>query len=477
MKKLTHSLICLSIFALTLISCMKDEDFDTSKDIQLRFSEDTLLFDTIFTTVGSATQVFKIFNPSDNKIKISSVRLGRGENSPYRFNIDGISSTEVTDLEIGGNDSAFVFVKVTIDPNDVNAPLIQQDSLIFVTNKNTQDIKLVAWGQDAYFYNRAIISSDYVFETDKPHVIYNYLVVDSLYTLEILAGAHIHMHPGSFILVYNSASMKIKGTLENPVIIEGDRLEDYYKTLPGQWGRIWLYAGSINNEIDYAIIRNGETGIQVDTLGNSTNPTLKITNSMIYNMTGIGILGQGTNIEAANCVISNCGSYTLALTLGGSYDFRHCTVGNYWNNFQRNSGILLNNYYVDTADNEQPRALEKAYFGNCVIYGENENEINFDKTDAVAFNYTFDHCLLKTTNSITDPEHYINSIKNQEPWFRDPLSAQYEPDSTLSSVINKGSLEVITSTEIDITKDINQVSRTSDEAPDLGAFEFVIEPR
>jgi hypothetical protein len=473
MKKLYILLLSFATIIFITISCVKEDVIDTSSSIKLEFSEDTIVFDTVFTTIGSATQVFKVYNPSDKKIKISSISLGRGTSSPYRFNIDGISSTQVNDLEIDSKDSAFVFVKVTIDPNQANTPLIQQDSLVFVLNNNKQDVDLVAWGQDAYFYDKALITSDYVFEADKPHVIYNYLVVDSLKTLEVLAGAHIHLHPGAFILVYNSASLKIHGTAEQPVIIEGDRLEDYYKTLPGQWGRIWLYAGSINNEIDYAIIKNGETGIQVDTIGNSTNPTLKITNTMIYNMTGTGLLAQGSTIEAANCVIGNCGSYSVALSLGGSYDFRHCTIGDYWNNFQRNSGVLLNNYYTDVKQHEQVRPLEKAYFGNCVIYGENNEEITLDKSpSAASFNYMFDHCLLRTNLTTTDAAHYINTIKNQEPWFKDPLVAEFEPDSTLSSLINKGSLEVVTTAPFDITTDIRQNSRIQDTAPDLGAYEF-----
>lgn len=473
MKKLNNCLFVLIAFTLSFTACIKDDKIDTDSSIKLSFSEDTVLFDTVFTTIGSATQVFKVYNPSQNKIKISSIHLGKGTDSPYRFNVDGISSIEIKDLELEAKDSVFVFVKVTIDPNQVNAPLIQQDSLIFLTNSNVQDVKLVAWGQDAYFYNRAIISSDYVFEADKPHVIYNYLIVDSLNTLMVNAGAHIHLHPGAFLLVYNSATLKVKGTAEQPVIIEGDRLEDYYKTLPGQWGRIWLYAGSINNEIDYAIIRNGETGIQVDTVGNSINPTLRITNSMIYNMTGIGLLAQGTSIEAANCVIANCGSYTLALTLGGTYDFRHCTIGNYWNNYQRFSGVLLNNYYIDINQNIQTRPLEKAYFGNCVMYGENADELTLDKSpSSTTFNYFFDHSLLKTTQKINDPTHFLNSSQNQEPWFKNPELFEFAPDSTLSSVINKGSIEVITTSVFDLTRDINYKDRISDDSPDLGAYEF-----
>jgi hypothetical protein len=472
MKKLLLLSLFLCFLSALILSCNKDEEFDNNPGIVLGFSQDTILFDTIFTTVGSATQAFKVYNPSDKKIIISSIRLGKGESSPYRFNIDGNAAIQVNDIEIDGKDSAFVFVKVTIDPNNANSPLIQQDSLIFKTNNNIQDIKLVAWGQDAYFYNRGLISSDYIFEADKPHVIYNYLIVDSLNTLEVKAGARIHLHPGAFILVYNSASIKIKGTADAPVIIEGDRLEDAYKDMTGQWDRIWLYAGSINNEIDYAIIKNGSIGLQVDTIGNSTNPTLKITNSVVYNMRDIGLLAQGTTIEAANCVFANSSSFALALTLGGSYDFRHCTIANYWPNFQDYSGLVLNNYYIDVNKNVQVRPLEKAYFGNCIIYGYQNDELNLDQAPTGSFNYTFDHCLIKTRMDISDPTHFINSIKNSEPYFNDPDLYEFEPDSTLSAVINTGSIEVVNSSKFDISKDIRQKSRIEDQAPDIGAYEF-----
>lgn len=475
MKTLYKLILLTSIVGTFILSCSKDDEIDNDPGIQLGFSEDTILFDTVFTTVGSATQTFKVYNPSDKKIIISSIRLGKGESSPYRINVDGISSTEVNDLEIRGKDSAFVFVKVTIDPNNANAPLIQQDSLIFITNNNTQDVKLVAWGQDAHFHYNGVISSDSILKADKPHVIYNYLIVDSLNTLEVQAGAKIHLHPGAFILVYNSASLKIKGTADAPVIIEGDRMEDAFKDMTGQWDRIWLYAGSVNNEIDYAIIKNGEIGLQVDTVGNSSNPTLKISNSLIYNMKDVGLLAQGTTIEAANCVFANSGSFALALTLGGSYDFRHCTVANYWTNYQEFSGMVLNNYYIDVNQNEQIRPLEKAYFGNCVIYGYQDDELNLDQAPSGGtFNYTFDHCLIKTTLDISDPAHFINSIKNSEPWFKDPALYEFEPDSTLSSVINAGTIEVINTSIFDITKDIRQKSRIEDANPDLGAYEFQV---
>ncbi len=472
-KFLQSGMVVLLLF-LIFISCRKEDKFDTSPDTRLSFSTDTVLFDTVFSTIGSSSRVFMIYNPSKERINISSIRLARGESSPFRINVDGIAATEINDLEIAAKDSAFVFVKVTIDPNQANNPLIQQDSIVFSTNGNIQDVKLVAWGQDAYFYRNGIIGSDYVFTADKPHVVYGFLAVDSLFTLTIEAGSKIHFHSGSILLVYTDATLKVNGTKENPVIFQGDRLEPYYQNIAGQWGRIWLYAGSINNEINYAIIRNGEVGIHADTTGNSPNPTLRISNSLIYNMSQTGILGQGTHLEVANCVIGNCGNRSVALTLGGKYDFRHCTIGNFWNkSFRRGAAIELNNYYFDADNNVQLRPLEMAYFGNCVIYGEKNEEITIDQhSSGGILNYRFDHCLLKTERNISDQEKFPGSIKNQNPWFKDPMMAQFQPDSTLSSAINKGNLIVHQGAFLDLSKDIDGNSRISDEAPDIGAYEF-----
>ncbi len=456
-------------------SCTKDEPVDRNPALKPGFSTDTVFFDTVFTTIGTATQIFKVYNPSKDKIIISSIELARGGASPFRFNIDGISSTRITDLEIAGKDSVFVFVKVTIDPNQANAPLVQNDSIVFITNNNKQDVKLIAWGQDAHFYRNGILGSDFVFTADKPHVIYGFLVVDSLYTLTVEAGARIHLHNGAILLIYRDATLKVNGTRENPVVFEGDRLEDYYRDIPGQWGRIWLYAGSVNNEINYAIIRNGEVGIQADTTGNSPNPTLRISNSLIYNMSGTGILGQGTTLKAANCVIGNCGNSSVALTLGGNYDFRHCTIGNFWNNsFRRNTALRLNNYYYDTNNIVQLRALENAWFGNCVIYGDKDEEISLDRhSSGGVFNYHFENCLLKTRLEISEAGFFTNCIKNEDPWFTDPYKSELQPDTIISALINKGSPDVLNNAFINLQNDILGNTRVNDQAPDIGAYEFL----
>ena len=69
MMKTTFSvlfLICLLIF----FSCKKEDHIlNSSSNLSLSFSKDTLLFDTVFTTVGSATRSFKVYNNSNEDLE------------------------------------------------------------------------------------------------------------------------------------------------------------------------------------------------------------------------------------------------------------------------------------------------------------------------------------------------------------------------------------------------------------------------
>src|SRR5690349_10731684 len=110
-------LIALLFLAFAFSYSCKKDDFETG-NVSLSFSEDTIIFDTVFTTVGSATQVFTVYNNGDNPVKISSLRIAGGNNSNFRLNVDGVPGKSFTDVEIGAKDSMFIFAEVTVDPNN-----------------------------------------------------------------------------------------------------------------------------------------------------------------------------------------------------------------------------------------------------------------------------------------------------------------------------------------------------------------------
>ena len=472
---LTITLIILAGLLIGFTSCQKEDVINESPNLELKFSMDTVLFDTVFSTIGSVTRDMRVYNPTDKTVKISSIELARGEASNFEINVDGVSGTSFDNVKIQPNDSLYVFVRVTVDPNDKNQPFVCQDSIRFVVNSNLQDVDLVAWGQNAHFYKDSLLRGDHVWNNDKPHVIYGYVIVDDTLnsSLTINEGAQIYLHKDAILGVDSSATLKINGTRENRVKIQGDRLEDWYEDVPGQWNSIWLAAGSKENEIHNTVIRNGVVGIRVDTLGNSPKPTLTLTNSIIDNMQGYGLVAQGSHVVVRNTVFSNCGEHAVILNIGGTYDFRHCTIGNYWNNNSRETASLaLNNFYLYQGDTIA-RDLDKAYFGNSIVYGNIEEELVFSKTPQAEFNYSFENCLIKSGRNFDENENFIQCL-NEEPFFREPSEYDYHLDSLISPAIDAGNLEVVQETgEFNLNYDLDGVSRVADQKPDLGAYEFV----
>ncbi|MCC6690786.1 MAG: hypothetical protein IT235_04570 [Bacteroidia bacterium] len=471
------------IFLAPVFSCRKDR-LITDTSAKIDFSTDSILFDTVFTKIGSATKSFLIYNRHNSSIKISSIKFASGTNSQFMINVDGTPTKSLTDIIIPPKDSIFVFVQVNVNPTSQNSPLVIRDSILFVTNGNLQKIILEAWGQDAYYHKPnvfftngfaySVITCNSTWTNDKPHVIYGYAVVDSACTLTMQPGTRVFMHKEAVLWVYKDGTLNIQGSASSPVTFLGDRLEPEYSDIPGQWGKIWLSALSKDNKIDWATIRNAAIGIQADTVNLvNANPTLRLSNTIIVNSSAAALYGQGAQINAYNCVFGNSGQYSAALTIGGKYSFKHCTFGNYWDSFnsQRTTPLLLiNNWYKDINGIAHSRSIDSAYFGNCIIYGNLGNEIGLDSGYAGNFKYRFENCVIRTDGSYNSSNSYHNNTfiyKNLDPGFKDPAHNDFTISST-GSAKDKGN-SVLGNM---YPSDLNNLPRNIDTAPDIGAYEF-----
>lgn len=447
-------------------------DILTDSEAKLRFSSDTVYFDTIFTSIGSTTKQLRVYNHYDQPLKISSILLAGGQESVFRLNIDGIPENSASGIEIPPEDSIYVFVEVTLDPNNADSLLMIKDSIVFITNGNIQDVDLVAWGQDVHFINGEIINSQ-TWINDKPYLVFNFMLVDTNEVLTIEEGVMVHFHRDSHLFV--AGTLIVNGTKDNPVTFQGDRLEQLYKDIPGQWDGLWLLPGSHDNRINYAVIKNGIIGIESDTLASITEPTLDISNSIILNMSSVGILGLGTTIKASNCVVGDCGQFALALLFGGSYEFYHCTIGNYWGDYvstsRSNPSVALNNYYEDINGNYQVRPIEKALFGNCIIYGNRESEFEIDSFPNTVINYELNHCVTRIDPekfNLNDQTHFKTIFNNEDPKFVSYETDDYQLD-TLSAAKDRGLLDYT----LLYSYDLLGISRLDDAGPDIGAYERV----
>ena len=389
------------LITLSIWSCNGDKLY-LGADARVAFSQDTVWFDTVFSSIGSASQAFRIVNDSPGRVLLEDISLEDGSESEFRINVDGIPGPDVTGLTLDEGDSLYVFVEVTIDPEDYDLPFVVEDRIRVTINGFSQYVQLLAWGQDAFFHGSpgglSSLSCDEVWTAQRPHVIYGVVGVPPECSLTIEAGTQVHVHAGGGIYV-DRGELHVNGELGQPVIFEGDRLEPEYADIAGQWGiqvdtivqtefgvaqasilggGLWLY-GSTGSTLRHAILRNGNIGIQVDTTG-TTGAALTMENCIVHNMNAIGLLAQGAHIDGTNNLFYDCAQACAAFTIGGRYRFTHSTFANYWSEGTRGTpSVLFNDHYEDINGNLQVRPLQETRFLNCIMWGNNASLEGFDE--------------------------------------------------------------------------------------------------
>ncbi len=473
-----------------LSSCLKEPSVYIGSDVSLSFSVDTLRFDTVFTTQGSSTRLVKLFNPKDQAVRISEIRF-KSEVSPFfRMNVDGISGDSFHDVEILAKDSIYLFVEVTIDPDQPVSvsPFIVSDAIVLITNGNTQQIILEAWGQNAiYIPNNsnskglALLScnnQEILWNDPRPYVIFGVLLIDSC-TLRIKEGTRIHLHGGvvsnengfytdGLIYTLERGRIRVEGTKENPVIFRSDRLEPAFSQLPGQWGGIRLGPGSKGHLFEHAIIFHSITGIFVDSSADVT-----IRDSEIGWTSGSGLVSYAGNISADNLLVHNTGRNGIQLALGGTHSFRYCTIANFGNTAEALSAS--NTFCLDPLCSDAYVLPLSMTFENCILTGNNQDEITMiDGTGGVpgAFEYDFSHSLVRVKDLLKAeqwPEFFNQSTSCQnytfgQPLFRDLNEDDYHLD-TLSVV--EGLALPIPAIPLDLDGFVRDPV-----APDMGCYEY-----
>ncbi len=505
--KYSHAIYILVCLGSWLASCNQEEDFLTTGNIELEFSLDTLRFDTVFTELGSATRFFKIYNRENKPVKISKIYIEDEDNSPFRLNIDGIPGNSAGEVIVWAKDSIYVFAEVTIDPDQPLSisPFVILDKVMVEAGDRTGEVYLEAWGQNAnYFPSRfnkgeAVLltcnNGEIIWDDPKPYVIYGGIFIDDC-TLKVAPGTDIYVHGGvgrgqavvemdtvlnvfndGYIVVRENARLLLEGTLEEPITIQGDRLETPFLEQPGQWNSIFLDKGSKGNKIEYTTIKNSIFGLVVD-----STAEVSIKNSQIYNTAGSGIIGFRGIIAAENTLIYNNGGNSIQVLLGGSYDFDHCTIASYGVDA---SALFMSNFFCY---DEDPLSCEffavhrlNAKFRNCILHGSARDEIQL--VDALEgqsvgdFSVRFEHCVVRVDELLEEQdglyanffnEECINCFNadNREVLFVDPNEDDYQLDS-LSIAIGAGI------TIPGITTDL--LGNPRNDMPDIGCFERVEE--
>lgn len=493
--------------------CRSEFTFRPVQTSELQFSRDTVYLDTIFTGISSATYTLKVYNTTDDAVSIPSISLGQGEASNFRLNVDGMSGKSFTEVELLPKDSMYVYVETTADISKLTATKTQflyedilrfadvgkvtlmtlvQDAVFLYPEKDSNGIKeSIPIGIDDKGNTLAIEGfflddENLVFTNEKPYVIFGYMGVPSGKTVVFEAGARIHFHSNSGIIVAKDATMRVNGTpssdpiiQEGEVVFEGDRLEPLYDDIPGQWGAIWLTSGSTQHEFNHATIKNAAVGILMDYNDETENPTLTLKNTQIYNSAAANLWGKTAHVYAENSVFGNAGQTSFFGNIGGKYRFVHCTFANYWNkSFRTTPAVLLNDYVRLTDDTTFTSPLEEASFDNCIIAGNQFVEFYAEQAGTDPFVFNLNHTALQFESSnqsvIDNPffdwnntTYYNQIIRNGNPAFVLPEENDMRI-SQESDYIQKGDATI----GLQVPVDLAENNRTS--PPDMGAYQHVI---
>jgi hypothetical protein len=454
-----------ALYALISVTACR-KPFSFSETGELSFSTDSVKFDTIFTTLPSPTRRLVFRNQSNNHLKISSIELASGAASDFQLIINGDATNTLRDFELAKGDSAYIFVSFKSPVRDAYAA----DRILFKTKDKVQSVVVSAYVRDAYFLADTFIACDTTFTSDKAIVVDGPLFVPEGCTLTMQPGTHLYFtsrkgadfNPASYLIV--SGTLKIQGTFENPVILQGNRLDPDYAERGGQWFGVYLTRYAQNCEIRHAQIKNAVFGVRTDSISISSAPKLRLIQTEIRNMEYYGIwmvgfaapVSTAQVISAENVLVANCAKQALRVNGGGQAEFKHCTFASFNFNFNRKEPLVFLNNFGQTF--AYPLDVK---FSNSVIYGQQESELLFEDAGIPqAFSVWFDHCLLKHNDVVPGEQN----IFNEDPLFLDPRLYDFRPASG-SPLIDKGM-------NLGIFVDLNNNPRPVGNGYDIGSYEF-----
>lgn len=396
-----------------MTSCI-DDAITSDSSAQPDFSVDTLKLGLVFTEDVTTTQRFTVRNHNNKGISISDIHL-TGENaSLFRLNVDGMSGSQFSDVEIRANDSIYVMVEATLPANNIDTPVSVDAAISFTTNSVTQKVIVNAVGQDVDRLHAVTIDQDTRFSGTKPYQVFDSLVVAEGRTLTIPAGATLYFHDGATMIV--RGTLITEGTPQQFVNFTGDRTGDViqgitFDLMSKQWNGLQFTPSSTNNSLSHTCIRNTTYGVIVSGDGSQTDtPKLSLLNCRLRNSGDLVLESHNADITAIGCEFAEAANGLILLD-GGTYTLNHCTLANYYL-FSAIGGAALQLNKLKTADLSEGDLLTRADITNSIIYGLGSDISHGDLTDTqVSLRY----CLLKSNGE--DDDNFIHCIWGEDPLF------------------------------------------------------------
>ncbi len=467
-------LTLVALFGLIVTSCIND-DFTNSPSATLSFSTDTVSFGTVFTDLGTPTARLLVFNRNNKGVNISTIRF-RDPDTPFTFNVDGVSGSAFSDVEIRANDSIYIFIECFIDEDSSADPRHVADQLEFVTNGVTQEVEVEAWAQNVKRLRGLKVETDLTLTPELPYVVFDSLTVERGATLRIDPGVQLLFHDKAYMRV--SGRLDAAGSVEAPIHFRGDRIDNVlpgvsYDIMAGQWEGIRIAPESFDNRLAYVDMRSTSYGLRVDSCGTTDRPKLTLLNSWLHNSRSTVLSSVDAQVNAYGCCFSEAADAVVYLK-GGLHDFRQCTITNYYLFSAISSANLTLRHAVPPtgdsagADDEDGSPYMQATFDNCIIYGLGSPVSPADLTGSEVF---VRNCLVKTEGE--NDENFIDCLWDEDPLFYTVRSDYYfnyhlQPDSP---AFGKGNPDYVTPECLFDMDGVDRLTAPPDPGrPALGAY-------
>ena len=499
-------LVFSGALSLTMPGCKPREEVLQTTGA-LEFSADTVKFDTVFTTIRTVTKRLWVYNRNPKAVSVDLVSLENPAASPYTLIINGDLKQTASGLYIRGQDSLLILVRAQLRDNGQNGAakgFVVQENLNFRANGLDQRVLLRSFGQNIYLHQHVALPCNSVWTNDRPHVLYDTVLVPAGCTLRLKPGTRVYAHAGAVLIVQGTllvnsdfnpgagATDTVKAGNTNVVRFAGDRSgEAQFATAPGQWGGIEFYPGSHGNVIRYAQIQNASFGLFLLNPANQLpRPDILVQNSTLRYISGngIGFAGAASNsngypgaailsivgsVKVENTLFSDCYESAI-LGIGGDYLLNYCTIANYPAVQAVRSTASL--YFTDVSATSNPQPYPLAVtLTNSIVWGNVADELAFGSFDRYAASVFVGNNLLKSqlyqaatdapgTPGLAKPG--LDNLLNQDPKFV-RVNAGSRSDYRLAS----GSPAQASKTALPpfVLRDLLNLPRPA--APDLGAYQ------
>ena len=360
------SLLLLALAALlgvVLTGCEPKEDLlTTNPSATLTASVEMVKFDTVFTSRGSITKRFWVYNRNARAVKVDEISLVGAASAVARFEliINGRDTTVLRDFELRGKDSVLVLAKVTVNPNAADTAFVVMDSVRLRANSTTRYVRLRAYGENARYYDASPgfaikVACDTTWTPRLPIVLLGSALVDSSCTLTIAPGTRVYLANGASLVVQGQLLCGELGVGKAPVKFRGLRRDDFYDTTdprysaefytdlfkygntPGQWGTIVFQPCNDDrllreNKLLNTDIRNSTFGVLISNPRYLSGHQVRIESCFIRNAYFVGVygvaagVGTGGGVVLTNTVITRCGERAVLGLGGGNWRLSHCTI-------------------------------------------------------------------------------------------------------------------------------------------------------